>query len=135
MKYLGIDYSAKKVGLALGDDTLRLAVPFDVLSGGEDVLHRILVLAVSERINAFVVGVPVPFRDVHHTKQHDRVLEFIKQLKEQSGLPVYEIDEVMTTREAKRVQDEYGSTVKEDALAAMFILQEFFDTHETRETP
>lgn len=33
MKYLGIDYSKKKVGLAIGESDSRIAVPLEVISG------------------------------------------------------------------------------------------------------
>lgn len=128
MKYLAIDYSLRKVGLAMGESDLKVALPLEVLPGGDDVLDRILRIAKEERIDAFVVGVPVPFREAQHTKQFDRVKAFVDELRARSGLGVHEIDEILTTREARRVQEEYGSTVPEDALAAMMILQEFFDT-------
>lgn len=130
MKYLAIDYSMRKVGLAMGESDSKVAVPLEVIPGGNDVLERILAIAKEERIDAFVVGVPVPFREEQHTKQFDRVRAFIEELRMRSGLVVYEIDEVMTTREARRVQDEEGSTVPEDALAAMLVMQEFLDEHE-----
>lgn len=114
----------------MGESDSKVAVPLEVIPGGNDVLERILAIAKEERIDAFVVGVPVPFREEQHTKQFDRVRAFIEELRMRSGLVVYEIDEVMTTREARRVQDEEGSTVPEDALAAMLVMQEFLDEHE-----
>lgn len=128
VKYLGIDYSKKKVGLAIGESDSRIAVPLEVIAGGDDVLERIIKLAKEERIEAFVIGIPVPVHEEQPLVQLERVKAFAKRLKEVSGLPVHEIDEVMTTREAKRVQDEYGSKVGEDALAAMMILQEYLDS-------
>lgn len=128
VKYLGIDYSLRKVGLAMGESDSRVAVPFEVIPGGEDVVGRILAIAQEERIEAFVVGVPVPFREEQPAVQFERVKAFVHELKVRSGLPVHEVDEVMTTREARRVQDEHGSRVLEDALAASMILQEFFDS-------
>lgn len=127
VKYLGIDYSKKKVGLAMGESDSRIAVPLEVIPGGEDVLERIVKLAKEEKIEAFVLGIPVPVHEEQPLVQFERVKAFAERLKEVSGLPVHEIDEVMTTREAKRVQSEYGSKVGEDALAAMMILQEFLD--------
>ncbi len=127
MKYLGIDYSLRKIGLAIGESDSRIAVPLEVILGGDDALDRIIALAKKEQIDAFVLGVPVPFREEQHTKQFDRINLFAKNLVQSSGLPVHKIDEVMTTREARRVQDEYGSKVPEDALAAMLIVQEFLD--------
>ncbi|MEK9157540.1 MAG: Holliday junction resolvase RuvX [Patescibacteria group bacterium] len=127
MKYLGIDYSMRKVGLAIGESDSRIAVPLEVIPGGDDVLDRIIKLAKEEKIDAFVVGIPVPVHEEQPLVQFERVKTFVERLKEVSGLPVHEIDEVMTTREAKRVQSEYGSKVGEDALAAMMILQEHLD--------
>ena len=127
MKYLGIDYSMRKIGLALGESDSRVAVPLEVIAGGDDAIERIVALAEREQIDAFVVGVPVPFREEQHSKQFDRVKVFVDELRVRSGRDVHEIDEVMTTREAKRVQDEYGSNVPEDALAAMLVMQEFLD--------
>lgn len=128
MKYLGIDYSKKKVGLALGESDSCIAVPLEVIPGGDDVLERIVKLAQEEKIDAFVLGIPVPVHEEQPLVQLERVKSFSERLKRESGLPVHEIDEVMTTREAKRVQSEYGSKVGEDALAAMMILQEYLDS-------
>ena len=128
MKYLGIDYSKKKVGLAIGESDSRIAVPLEVIVGGDDVLERIVKLANDERIDAFVLGIPVPVHEEQSLVQFERVKAFSRHLQEVSRLPVHEIDEVMTTREARRVQDEHGSGVAEDALAAMMILQEYLDS-------
>jgi putative transcription antitermination factor YqgF len=92
------------------------------------VLERIVKLAREEKIEAFVLGIPVPVHEEQPLVQLERVKAFAERLKEVTGLLVHEIDEVMTTREAKRVQSEYGSKVGEDALAAMMILQEYLDT-------
>lgn len=127
MKYLGIDYSKKKVGLAIGESDSGIAVPLEVIAGGYGVLERIVKLAKDERVEAFVVGIPVPVHEEQPLVQFERVKAFVGRLREVSGLPVHEIDEVMTTREAKRIQSEHGSRVGEDALAAMMILQEYLD--------
>jgi len=127
MKYLGIDYSKKKVGLAIGESDSGIAVPLEVIPGGDDVLERIVKIAKEERIDAFVLGIPVPVHEEQPLVQLERVQAFAERLREVSGLPVHEIDEVMTTREAKRIQSEHGSKVSEDALAAMMILQEYLD--------
>ena len=56
MKYLGIDYGTRKIGLALGESISRTALPFDVIAGGDDVVARICTLAKAEHIDAFFVS-------------------------------------------------------------------------------
>ncbi len=127
MKYLGIDYGLRKVGLALGDSASRIAVPFDMIEGGADVVQRIIALASKEGIDAFVVGLPVPTTTQQNPAQWERTKVFIASLKELSGLPVEIIDEAFTSHEAKRLQRENATKAPEDALAAMVITQEFLD--------
>lgn len=127
MKYLGIDYGQKKTGLALGESEIGVAVPFDVIQGGEETLPQILQLIKSEGIEAFVVGLATPKDERQKGAQFARTNKFIETLKAATGLPVQIVDEQFTSTEARRVQKEYGSKVKEDALAAMLILQEYFD--------
>ena len=41
MKYLGIDFGSKRVGLALSDENLQFAFPFKVLENSENLLEDI----------------------------------------------------------------------------------------------
>ena len=126
MKYLGIDYGTRKIGLALGESVSCTALPFDVIAGGDDAVARICALARAEHIDGFIVGVPVPLHEKQPRAQYDRAIRFADDLARASQLPVHTVDEVFTSREAQRIQDEYGSRVSEDALAAMRIVEEYF---------
>ena len=123
MNYLGLDFGLKKIGLAIGDDGGRVAVPFDVVYGGLDEVCQIIN---QEKIEALVVGLAIP-EGVQSDRQFTRTGEFIKSLRERTGLPVSVVDEQFTSTEARRVQKEFGAKASEDALAAMLILQAFFD--------
>lgn len=125
MKYLGIDYGTRKIGLALGESVSRTALPLEVIAGGEDALARICALAQAEHIDAFIVGIPVPLHEKQPRVQYERAMRFVHDLEEVSKLPVYKVDEVFTSREAQRIQYEYGSRVPEDALAAMMLVEEY----------
>lgn len=127
MKYLGVDFGFRKIGLAIGDDGSHVAVPFELFPGGPDAAERLSTLAKREGIEAFVVGLPIP-TDVHQSDvQLNKVKVFVGQLLEKSGLPVNVIDEQFSSAEARRVQKEYGATATEDEIAAMLILQAYFD--------
>ena len=123
MKYLGVDFGLKKIGLAIGDDGGRVAVPFGVVFGG---LAEVLDVIKTEQVEALVVGLAIP--EAHQSDvQLERTLDFTKKLREASGLPVHMVDEQFSSAEARRVQKEYGAKASEDALAAMIILQAYFD--------
>ena len=128
MRLLGIDYGIKKIGLSFGDSDAKVAVPLEVISNrGEETLKELADRVRADDIGLVVVGVPL-YRGGHHgPEQLDATREFIKKLRAVLPVDVVEEDESFTTSESIRLQKEEGSTVPEDALAAMLILQSFFD--------
>lgn len=127
MKYLGIDFGLRKIGTAVGDDGACVAVPFTLLAGGDDAVLRIVKLAKAEGVQAFVVGLPIPTEAHQSEEQLERTMKFVTDLTEASRLPVEVVDEQFSSAEARRVQREYGATASEDEIAAMLILQAYFD--------
>lgn len=127
MKYFGVDFGRRKIGLAVGEDTTRIAVPFGLLPGGDDAAFRLSEFAKSEGAEAFVVGLPIPTEAHQSEEQLERTVAFMNELADLSGLPIFVVDEQFTSAEARRVQKEYGATAEEDALAAMLILQAYLD--------
>lgn len=127
MKYLGIDFGVRKVGLAIGDDEMGIAFPFGVISGGEDVYARIGDIAKNEGAESLVAGLPMPVEAYQTDDQLNLTMAFVTRLAEVTGLPVYVVDEQFSSAEARRVQREYGAKAEEDALAAMLILQAYLD--------
>ena len=122
MKYLGVDYGLKKIGLAIGDDETKFAAPLEVLENKEDADLTIQRMVSSERIDAIVIGMP-------QQEQGEITRIFIAKLKSLLKVPIHQVDEAFTSVESKRLQDETGSKVAEDALAAMLILQSYLDNH------
>lgn len=133
MKYLGVDYGLRKTGLALGDSEASIAVPFGLIAGGEETLPRLLEIMKEEGIEAFVVGLPVLTDERQDRTQFERVKAFVDALATATGLPVKMVDERFSSTEARRVQREYGATASEDAIAAMLVLQAFFDEGEYKD--
>ncbi len=132
MKFLGIDFGLRKIGTAVGDDGSHVAVPFELVPGGDDAVVRITKLAKREGVEVFVVGLPIPTEAHQSEEQLERTMAFVNQLNDVSGLPVYVVDEQFSSAEARRVRHEYGATASEDEVAAMLILQAYFDD-KTRE--
>ena len=128
MRFLGIDYGEKKIGLALGDDEIRTAAPLEtVRNEGERTPKLIAQLLKRERVDAVVVGVPISAGEGLASLQEKNTRAFIEALRKETSLPVHEEDERYTSSESKRIKQEHGSGVSEDALAATLILQAFFD--------
>ncbi|MDP2631913.1 MAG: Holliday junction resolvase RuvX [Candidatus Uhrbacteria bacterium] len=125
MKYLGIDYGLSKIGLALGDSETGIASPVDVIANTPHTIEDIKQFMELEGVDELVVGVPLPTGD-YSGEQLEITQSFIDALRE-AGLVVHSVDESYTSAESQRIQEEEGSDVEEDALAAMLILQGFLD--------
>jgi len=128
MRILGIDYGDKKIGLAFGDSFVHVAVPLDVVPNfGEKTIEVFAKKVVVEDIDAIVVGVPLTTGDHHSSIQLEKTRKFIAALEQVVSIPIFEEDESYTTAESIRLQLEEGSEAKEDALAAMLIVQAYMD--------
>ncbi len=127
MRYLGIDYGLKSVGVAMGDDGGE-AYPIEQIESREAV-GRIVEIIEEDGVDEIVIGIPY---DVHgkETEQSLLTRSFIEALKERLTtrgveLPIHEVDESLTSKESMRLQDETGTRVGKDALSAMLILRDY----------
>lgn len=126
MRILGIDFGDKKIGLAIGDSEARVAVPLEVIPNfGKKTLQFLIKKISIEDIAQVVVGVPLEKGGRHGPEQLNKTRAFIKKLKTLVAVPVFEEDEAYTTAESLRLQKEDGVVAKEDALAAMLIVEQY----------
>ena len=128
MKYLGIDYGSKRIGLAMSDPLESFALPFSVISNSEDLLDEIEKICNEQKVESVVVGESRDF-----SQKENQIMEeikpFVKSLGERLGLPVHLHPEFMTSQEAQQLQ---GKNEMHDASAAAIILKSFLDTkHDT----
>lgn len=129
MRYLGIDYGDKKIGLAFGDDEANVAVPLEVIvNQGEATLQDLAGKIETEAIDRIVVGVPLSTVEGPGSPQLEKTRQFIFDLqKVVPTIQIVEEDERYSTAESIRLQREQGATAEEDAIAAMLILQAYLD--------
>ncbi len=132
MKYLAIDYGAKRTGLALCDPTETIVSPLAGLPTAEDLLQKIVRMVKDEGIEAVVVGLPLNM-DGSAGPQADIIQGFADKLKKMVNVPVYFQDERLTSyaAEGKLAGRELTRKKKKkriDALAAAEILQQFLDS-------
>lgn len=123
MKYLGIDYGEKRVGLAVSDEEGKLAFPLDVLSNDKRLIQRIKQICNTEKIEGIVLGESKDFGGKDNVIMKDSKI-FYNLLKKSLGLPIRWEIEFYTSKEAERLQGKHGML---DASAAAIILKAFLD--------
>lgn len=137
MRYLGIDYGEKRIGLSYGDE-LGVAVPLPatVAPLKTDRLNTIETIISERKITQLIVGYPYNMDGSIGFKAKE-VDVFISQLEARFHLPVHRIDERLTTYEAvdslkksgKKIGRESRKSGDVDSRAAMIILQDFLDQY------
>ncbi len=134
MKFLGIDFGEKRMGLAVSDELGFFARGLCTLSRkgvGRD-LEFIKDIVEREGIGKIILGLPVSLNG-NEGPQCDRVRRFAATLEEKIGIPVEYVDEVLSSEEAKEVmalRPRRNKAKKEevDRIAAAIILQRYLDS-------
>jgi putative Holliday junction resolvase len=123
MRYLGIDFGSKRVGLAISDEEGNFAFPLKVLENSESIVRDIIDICRENNIGEIVVGESRDFSQKEN-KIMEEIKPFVERLKEDSGLIVNMHPEFLTSQEAERLQ---GKNDMHDASAAAIILKSFLD--------
>ena len=131
MRYLAIDYGAKRTGLAVCDAAETIASPYAVVHGHKDLIPQIGRIVASETIDAIVLGLPLNMDD-SEGPQAKKVRAFAKELQSHIRIPVYLQDERLSSFGAEQKLEGIGLSrgkkrERLDALAAAEILQAFLD--------
>ncbi len=125
MRYLGIDYGKKRIGVAVSDPGGRIAFPKKMIAnrGSEKVLRELKRLIEEEEAGRIIVGLPVGL-DGKETDQTREVRAFADALKKEITLPVEFENEMLTTRMVEKAGVPREHT---DEAAAAVILQAYLD--------
>lgn len=136
MRWMGLDFGSKTVGVAVSDPLGLTAQPVEIVRRKSEnklrqTLARIEELIREYRVTELVLGFP---KNMNNTlgERAAKSLEFKEMLERRTGLPVVMWDERLTTVEANRAmiegkvrREERGRYV--DAIAAVLILQGYLD--------
>lgn len=123
MKYLGLDWGQKKIGLALSEG--EFASPFLVLEikSLKNGVEKIAGLVKKENIDLVVVGQP--------EGEMGRVVQKAIKMLSNLGIKVIAADETLSTQDAKQAMIEAGFGKKarreDNAFSAAIILQRWLD--------
>ena len=136
MRYLAIDYGAKRTGLAICDPDETVASPLTVIEGQKDLLKKIKDVVEAENVEAIVLGLPLNMDDTVGS-QAKLVFQFGEQLKKVLDIPVHFQDERLSTFGAgeKLAAAELSRKKKKkhlDAIAAAEILEAFLERKRTQ---
>jgi putative holliday junction resolvase len=129
---IGFDFGSRRIGVAVGETSTRIASPLGAIEGEAnearfDAIGRI----VDEWHPAgFVVGLPRHADGSEHAVAK-LAEKFARRLQARYGVPVAFVDETLTSADAeaslKRTRTRAGRKSDVDALAATLILQSFLD--------
>jgi putative Holliday junction resolvase len=121
IKYLGIDWGEKRIGLALADSETRIATPYKVVNN----LDELIAVIKHENPDRLVLGLPIAMSGLE-TKRLSLDI-FIASLKSRTDKPIEFADERLTSKAADALVGGKKTKAPRDAVAAMIILQSYLD--------
>jgi putative holliday junction resolvase len=132
-RVMGIDVGKKRIGLAVTDPLRIFATGLATVPANE-VFKYLSGYAENEKIDAFVVGMPVQMNN-KPSESVSFVMPFIKRLEKLfPGIPVITMDERFTSKMAKQAMIEGGmhknarrDKATADRISAVIILQSYLD--------
>lgn len=128
MRYLGIDYGEKKLGIAVSDEEGKFAFPFSIIlnKNKENVVKDIQNILKEKNIKNIVIGESLDLKGLPN-KILEETKIFAKKLKEEKeDINIFFEKEWLSTIEARRFNDRKDA----DDGAAAIILQRFLDKKE-----
>ncbi len=123
-----LDVGEKRIGVAVGDTAIRIAVPFETIDVDGDELQNISEIIIQEKADTVVIGYPRN-QSGEITKQTKFVEEFANKLSSFVSNIVFQ-DESLTSVIAEQQLVSYGRPYKKadiDAQAATIILQDYLE--------
>ena len=124
---LALDVGDRRVGVALADSQIKIAVPYGYLERSDKIIQQITELMLDHDIDTLVIGYPRN-QSGEATKQTESVEQFAKELAEieiDSDL-VFQ-DESLSSVEAERRLGRVKDKGEIDAEAASIILQDYLE--------
>jgi putative Holliday junction resolvase len=124
MKYLSVDYGARRVGVAVSDAEGKIAFPRTTLPNDEKLLPQLIKIIADEKIGAIVVGDTLSHggRDNPVTAEADA---FVTALQAAAVISVERVWEMWSSIEASRYAPK-GEEHNNEAAAAV-ILQRYLE--------
>lgn len=123
MKFLGIDYGAKNIGIAVSDEGGTIAFPRKTIANMRGVINTIKEIVREEKIEFIVVGDTKSYGGVPNPITL-KVKDFVEDLKKEMDVPIASSWEAGSSIEANRYAPDDRH---DDSAAAAVILQRYLD--------
>lgn len=139
MKYLGLDLGTKTLGLALSDKLGIISSPYKTLFyiDYNDLILELKNIIQCEQVDALVLGMP---KNMNNSigKRAEETLNFSNLLQNEISLPLYLVDERLSTVEAENLLisgDVRRKNRKKviDSIAASIILETFLERNKNEQ--
>jgi putative Holliday junction resolvase len=128
MRYLGVDYGLKKIGLAVSEGQIASPLRVIAISSLKDGLEKLAHEIKKEDIQRVVIGIS----DGKMGKITHQFANELKKRYQTKPVEVIETDETLSSFDAQELMITLGTSQKdrqeEDAYSAMLILQRFLDS-------
>ena len=124
---LALDVGDRRVGVALADSQIKIAVPYGYLERSDKIIQQITELMLDHDIDTLVIGYPRN-QSGEATKQTESVEQFVKELAEiEIDADLVFQDESLSSVEAERRLGRVKDKGEIDAEAASIILQDYLE--------
>ena len=123
MKYLGIDFGLKRIGLATSDDTLKVAFPYKTIVNDSKTLQEVLNIIQKKKISKVVIG-----ESKNKDMQDNPIMQLVHDFKSQlelAGIVVDLHNEFFSSAQVVSTMGQQNKSI--DASAAAIILQSYLD--------
>ncbi len=121
MRYMGIDYGSKRVGIAISDETGSFALPHTVLKNTSKLIEELNTIMCDKDISVIILGESKNFKGEDNVIMKD-IKVFKDKIENTLGKQVVYEPEFMTSQEAELIQ---GKGEMHDASAAALILKSY----------
>lgn len=126
--YIGLDVGEKRIGVAVADSAVRIAIAYDTIDVDGNELQAIAEIVTSQNADVIVVGLPRN-QSGEETAQTAFVREFARNLEDMADQVVFQ-DESLTSVLAEKQLIEQKKPYEKgdiDRLAAALILQDYLE--------
>ncbi len=103
MRYLGIDYGSKRVGVAYSNETNEFALPLSVLPNDDELVPTLKKVILEKAIGTIVLGESKNFKGEDNVIMK-AIRKFQEVLEKETGLPILLELEFLTSAEAERMR-------------------------------
>lgn len=123
-----LDVGEKRIGVALADSRIRIAVPFDTIDVDGHELQAIAAIIIQEQADVVVVGYPRN-QQGEATAQSMYVEQFAAQLEAMGPKVVFQDESLTSVLAEQRLKESQKSYQKKDIdmHAAAIILQDYIE--------